>query len=196
MNDNGFIVSIFTPSLIQDDEVEKLSILLSSGIDYVHLRHPHADIDAIRSLLSSIPDKYYKSIILHDFFCLADEFSDIGVQINSRNSIAPISVSKITKSCHAVDEIATSEGLLYATLSPIYPSISKPGYDKRPNLAGLDTLDIPVLALGGVTPDKFDEIRMLGFSGAALLGYLWEDYKSFDKKIDIILKRKYICCNL
>lgn len=196
MNDNGFIVSVFTPSLIQDDEVEKLSILLSSGIDYVHLRHPLAEIDAIRSLLLSIPSKYYKSIILHDFFSLADEFNGIGVQINSRNGIAPSSVSIVTKSCHSVNEIATSEGLLYATLSPIYPSISKPGYDKRPNLAGLNKLDIPVLALGGVTPDKFDEIRTFGFSGAALLGYLWEDDKSFDNKLDIILKQKNICCNL
>jgi len=30
-----------------------------------------------------------------------------------------------------------------------------------------------VLALGGVTPDKFEKLAELGFSGAALLGSIW-----------------------
>lgn len=92
----------------------------------------------------------------------------------------------------------------YALLSPIYPSISKPGYGASsrqgaassssssadPSIGGgaggsptfdpdtlagaLATARCPVLALGGVTPDKFEELAERGFAGAALLGAVWQ----------------------
>lgn len=68
---------------------------------------------------------------------------------------------------------------LCSFLSPIYGSISKPGYeaafpDADALASALAGARYPVLALGGVTPDKFEELRELGFAGAALLGAVWQ----------------------
>lgn len=66
----------------------------------------------------------------------------------------------------------------YAFLSPIYDSISKPGYIA----AGFNGMDIqqavaaaefPVFALGGITLDKLQEVHALGFAGIAVIGGVW-----------------------
>lgn len=71
----------------------------------------------------------------------------------------------------------------YVFLSPIYSSISKPGHGGEGAAATFPDADAlasalagsryPVLALGGVTPDRFSELAELGFAGAALLGSIW-----------------------
>lgn len=68
-------------------------------------------------------------------------------------------------------------GYDYLTLSPIYDSISKEGYKssfERKDLENeIRNLPIDVIALGGVTPDKFEELKAIGFAGAAMLGYFF-----------------------
>lgn len=71
----------------------------------------------------------------------------------------------------------------YVFLSPIFPSISKAGYGGTGAAAAFPDADrlasalagsrYPVLALGGVTPERFPELAELGFAGAALLGGIW-----------------------
>jgi thiamine monophosphate synthase len=36
-------------------------------------------------------------------------------------------------------------------------------------------LSISSIALGGVREEKFEELKQIGFGGAALLGSLWEE---------------------
>ena len=43
---------------------------------------------------------------------------------------------------------------------------------------------MPVIALGGVTPEKLGELQQLGFAGAAFLGYLFADVD-----IDVLKQR-------
>ncbi len=79
-------------------------------------------------------------------------------------------------STHSREEAlqAAEEGADYITLSPIFPSISKPGYG--PPL-GLETLrevaravPIPVIALGGITPENARACLEAGAAGIAVLG--------------------------
>lgn len=68
---------------------------------------------------------------------------------------------------------------MHPSAHPLCSSISKAGYeaafqDRDELVAALAGSRYPVLALGGVTPAAFAELRELGFSGAALLGAVWE----------------------
>ena len=75
-------------------------------------------------------------------------------------------------SAHSGDEArrAAGEGADYVTLSPIYPTSSKPGEPGR-GCAWLAEatrdLDIPALALGGVTPARTAEVLAAGAWGVA-----------------------------
>ncbi|MDE6294558.1 MAG: thiamine phosphate synthase, partial [Muribaculaceae bacterium] len=131
-------------------------------------------------------------ITLHEHYELIMESGIGGVHINSRTPDfwlrdfeekcrLPKSGTgiRISKSFHSLNELAAScLPLDYATLSPIYDSISKTGYkshfQNKSELSGaIGQSSFPIVALGGVTPDKFNELRALGFGGAAMLGALF-----------------------
>lgn len=214
-----FIRIAITGQNISENEAENISSLLISGMaDLVHLRHPEADIEDVRTLIAKIPENLHPRLTLHDFFELTDEFNIGGIHYNSRNPLpspgafhtdikrldgkAPLRQSI---SCHSINElldldnfgrsfadryytgqdstIQHSEGQYpygqfypyYATLSPIFDSISKQGYKAAFNFdelqSALSKLKLPVIALGGVTPEKIPLLTTLGFKGAAMLGH-------------------------
>ncbi len=92
---------------------------------------------------------------------------------------------RLSLSCHSTDEVVTAlrEGKAdYLFLSPIFDSISKPGYA---SLFDLDSLSgflstLPrhlrgkVVALGGVNAENMVRCREAGFGGAAMIGAVWE----------------------
>ena len=69
---------------------------------------------------------------------------------------------------------AADAGADYVTLSPIFPSISKPDYGPALGLAALREvaagLPVPVLALGGVTHETVSECLDAGAAGLAVMG--------------------------
>ena len=90
----------------------------------------------------------------------------------SRSLLGPHAL--IGQSCHNGGEIAAARGADYATLSPIFPSASKPGYlpaiDPEMLVAITRKADIPILALGGVTPATLPGLAGTGVGGIAIMG--------------------------
>ena len=90
----------------------------------------------------------------------------------------------IGSSVHTLTEAKQreTEGADFITYSPIYPTLSKPGYgpvvgpDKiriEDDLDGLrkvtEEVNIPVFALGGITPERVSECRDAGAYGVAVM---------------------------
>ena len=78
-------------------------------------------------------------------------------------------------SAHGDEEVAAARaaGADYVTLSPIYPTSSKPGYGPALGVEGLAQAargPLPVLALGGVTAARTTECRRAGAAGIAIMG--------------------------
>lgn len=71
-------------------------------------------------------------------------------------------------------QAAADAGADYVTLSPVFPSLSKPGHGAQGNLEALRsisvTVAVPVVALGGVTADKVEACRRAGAAGIAVIG--------------------------
>jgi thiamine-phosphate pyrophosphorylase len=67
----------------------------------------------------------------------------------------------------------------YLFLSPIFHSISKIGYgshftsNELQRASNEGVIDSRVVALGGVTPDKVDYLKRLGFGGVAMCGAIY-----------------------
>jgi thiamine-phosphate pyrophosphorylase len=82
-------------------------------------------------------------------------------------------------SLHSLADVLQDwQHLDYAFLSPIFDSISKEGYAA----AGFDAAELaqvfrraqmPVYALGGVTPERLSAVRDMGFAGVGILGAVW-----------------------
>ena len=78
-------------------------------------------------------------------------------------------------SAHSRTDLARARdaGADYATLSPIFPSASKPGYGPALGLAALHeaaAVGLPVLALGGITAARAAPCRAAGAAGVAVMG--------------------------
>ncbi|WP_375409714.1 thiamine phosphate synthase [uncultured Methylobacterium sp.] len=70
-------------------------------------------------------------------------------------------------------EVAAKAGANYATLSPVFPTASKPGYGPALGTAALraaSAFGMPVIALGGITPINAGDCRDAGAAGIAVMG--------------------------
>jgi thiamine-phosphate pyrophosphorylase len=79
----------------------------------------------------------------------------------------------VGRSCHHAAELARVSTEDYVTLSPIYPTATKPGYGPALGPAGAAALRSPVpwFALGGVdTAERAAECAVAGAAGVAVLG--------------------------
>jgi len=78
-------------------------------------------------------------------------------------------------SAHGLGDVAAAAaaGADYVTLSPIFLTVSKPGYGPALGIAALGPaagLGIPVVALGGVTADAIGPCLGAGAGGVAVMG--------------------------
>jgi thiamine-phosphate pyrophosphorylase len=83
----------------------------------------------------------------------------------------------VGRSCHDAGELAAAaaEGAMYATISPVFASRSKPGYGPPLGLTRLGEMcaaaGLPVYALGGVeSAERAAQCRRAGVAGVAVMG--------------------------
>lgn len=167
-----------TPPEIHPDEATIIKSILDAGWDFVHLRHPDASLRDMRNLIEAIPQHLHGRLKLHGHFDLLCDFNLGGINLNRRCPVAPTYFTgAVSRSCHTLDEVRRHvRECSYVTLSPIFPSISKPGYRGKFTPTELSAIpDGKVVALGGIVPQRINELAQYPFAGYAVLGYLWED---------------------
>ncbi|MBO9522807.1 MAG: thiamine phosphate synthase [Nocardioidaceae bacterium] len=77
--------------------------------------------------------------------------------------------------CHSAREVAAVRGAPFVTISPVAPTISKPGYGPALGVDGVRAAveaagPMPVFALGGVTPANARSFLDVGAYGVAVMG--------------------------
>ena len=173
--DKSLIRIAFTTPYFYEGEAEAITRMLAADVvDYVHIRKPDADAAAVGKLIAKIPDGLRRRITLHDHAELAPAVG--GIHLNSRLTQCPEGWNgRLSVSLHSIEEVEReTRNVDYVTLSPIFPSISKPGYSAE--FIDSQLLALPegkVVALGGITPERLPELSAYPFKGYAVLGYLF-----------------------
>ena len=188
LTEGGFRLVAITPPDFRPGEAAEIAEALRRGWWRVHIRKPGHPDEAIERLINDIPEELRPRLTLHDLFHLAEKTGIGGIHLNFRNPEPPAGWrGMLSASCHSVNEARYHRGKVdYMFLSPVYDSLSKPGYGSRfteEELALSGALGPDVLALGGVTPSKRDRLRRLGFGGAAMLTAAWQPLVEEDKTI-------------
>lgn len=119
-----------------------------------------------------------------------DPLGGDAVHLSAADPVPPVGF--VGRSCHGVDEVAALTVESYCTLSPIFPSTSKPGYGPA---LGVGVLGPGIVALGGI--DSADKARACwdaGASGVAVMGAVMraEDPESVVK--GLLWKRNHPWC--
>ena len=169
---------------VEEDKI--ITALFEEGLDILHLRKPETPAMYSERLLTLIPQQYHKRIITHEHFYLQEEFSLMGIHLNTRNPKEPHDYSgHISCTCHSLDEVRNKKHFYdYLFLSPIYNCITKTGVTSGFTAEELrqaeksKIIDSKVMALGGITSDNILEIKDYGFGGAVIMGDLWNKFNA------------------
>lgn len=141
---------------------ETVKLAIDGGARWFLLRERELGADARKRLASSLAElvaRAHGSLVVAGDAILAREVGAAGVHLATADaSVSPDGLI-VGRSCHNSDEVraAADEGVDYVTVSPVFPTVSKPGYGPALGAGGLARVTAiegipPVLALGGVTP--------------------------------------------
>lgn len=179
------IADVDTAARLQVDLVEVIREFVGSGGRMVSLRPGDADdreLLRIGRLISGLIFSVGGIFLVHRRVDLARLVGADGVHLPSRgfdsreiSQLLPPS-TVLGRSCHDRREIerADKNDFNFATLGPLFESVSKPGYGPKfgssefENIA--DATGIPIFALGGVVPQKVARCFELGARGVAVVG--------------------------
>lgn len=167
-----------------DGEVNTMRQLLELGV-MLHIRKPLIDKAELAKLIGALGTEYLSQIVLHQQHSLAPELGIDRLHLNSqhRPNIAEqtsIDKYKYSTSTHDINEFnALCDRWNYAFLSPMYPSLSKPGYgvsnSVKHQLSDRLNKRVKLIALGGIDRHNMVEVLSLGADDIALLGAIWQE---------------------
>ena len=186
---NNFKLIIITPETHVKAEQAVIIGLFEQGLELLHIRKPSASKSEIQLYIDAIPAIYWPKIVLHSHFELSHVYPLKGIHLNEYHAKTKDenlgNYNLISRSIHALTDLTIHNcaPYEYVFLSPIFNSISKPGYHSRFTLEALTSFlndfhqDQPatakVIGLGGISLANFGQLGKIGFDGAALLGGLW-----------------------
>lgn len=176
-----FVISNPTPVA---NEAMLINRLFDEGLPVLHLRKPGSTLQETAILLHGINPLYYPKIALHQHHSIAGNFGirRLHYPETARKSVSGETLSQqkaeyvISTSVHSLAGYHDlADYFDYMFLSPVFNSISKPGYqaqsfafrkaDKKSHTN--------LIALGGIDESNCREAYDMGYDGIAVLGAVW-----------------------
>ncbi len=195
---------LITLPRILKNEAETLAALCGAGVSVIHIRKPEASEPEIEELLKTLQalGADMSRLTIHYNEPLARRYGLGGVHLRIEELLAGAGEG-LRRSCSAhgwteAERAATDAD--YVFLSPLFDSISKPGYrsaiDPAEAAERLRRRKGLIVALGGIRPANIARVRRIGFDGAAVLGAAWSaDEKAVNTERTLknyhILNRKW-----
>lgn len=184
-------------------EHDILETLFKEGLEIFHLRKPGFSLSEMKDYLELIPGEYHDRIMLHSHRELIKRYGIKGLHGKTASPSVP-GLTGITGSCslHSLKEMASLDNnFAYVFLSPVFNSLSKPGYNSAFDLREIKKIldqrkrDLPgpeIIALGGIDENKLPQVRQLGFDGAAVLGAIWRNHGC--RAVETFKKMQVVTC--
>lgn len=180
-----FQLHIITDGVKQQDELlPVITAAAQAGADYIQLRYKSAPALALYTLGKAVQSALAgqrTGLLINDRVDVALALSAQGVHLAAKSlpveQVRPLVKEKMLVGCsvHSVEEAVAAEraGASYVTYGHIFTTPSKPGLAPRGTDAlrqVVDAVSIPVLAIGGITPENIAQVLATGAAGIAVIG--------------------------
>ncbi|SEK74391.1 thiamine-phosphate pyrophosphorylase [Chitinophaga rupis] len=169
------------------NETQLWQQLLHAGADAILLRKPQWPPENYAQVLEQTDPVCYSKIMIAGHWELYQHFGLMGVHLSGQQqeqTDEQLIAEYRRQGCRTSTGIHNVAALPlagnawdYLLLSPVFDSISKPGYKAQiPPGFKLQKNDCnaKVLALGGVDSTNAAQAKQMGFDGLALLGSIWQ----------------------
>lgn len=184
---------VVSPAEEDRREPAALGAMIEAGLGHYHLRKPGWPRAALARFLALLPADWHPRLVLHTCHELVNEFGVAGLHHRAcRPPPGPfagrVPAAKhllVSRTCHDTGALPALLGSCdRVLLSPIFNSLSKPGYEPDARVAHGPIAAIlaarhagqrrtEVCALGGIDASRLAACRALGFDGVAVLGAIW-----------------------
>ncbi len=172
------VVSTGTQDL---EKFSQIASLIHEHIDFIHIREKARSASEVAECVRLLVEKGVplKKLIINDRVDVAVVVDTKGVQL-AYHSLEVSEVKRtfpklmVGKSVHSIEEalVAEQQGADYLLFGHIFATSSKPDLYPR-GVSQLKQLirqvTIPVIAIGGITPDNVGEVIQAGASGVAVM---------------------------
>lgn len=176
---------VLTPEQEVEQEHYWINRLLEHGLECCHIRKYDLDEKGMRDYIDKISPCYRKQLVLHSHFHLAGEYGMTRVHFSEKARIDECHLTfqddyLCSTSVHTMTDFnALGPEWSYAFLSPVYPSISKPGYGEGRGMLcefpAKQNSQVKLIALGGVDVLNYSAAYRAGADGIALMGAVWQN---------------------
>lgn len=185
----GGVLHLVTDRKAAPDLVAVVQAAVAGGVQWVQLRDKTAaalDLFHLAQRLAPVCRAAGAGLLVNDRVDVAVAAGCDGVHlarkslpVDAARRILPVPML-LGASVHSLAEAqeAVQQGADYVTFGSVYPTRSHPG--QRP--AGLDELarvvdavPVPVLAIGGITPDNVEAVLATGVAGIAVISAIQGD---------------------
>ncbi|MFT6845561.1 MAG: thiamine-phosphate pyrophosphorylase [Flavobacteriales bacterium] len=192
---NWYLIS---PEGESEIENKLLPQLLALPFTAYHVRKPQWDAEQISEWLKQWPKEVLQKMVIHYHSDPAIMFPVKGyhmsrAQRKSKRFVREINQlfvihkwTHLSTGFHHVESLQKFEGgLTHAWISPVYPSISKTMYDKAWSPYTWEKLKLinrfSVVALGGISIDKKEDLTEKHFEHAGVKGTVWSAENPLEK---------------
>lgn len=193
---------VITNPVIFTDEANIINTLFEEGLQLLHMRKPGIGIYHLKYLLGLIHEEYYDRLVLHQHYNLAGQYGINRIHFTESNRPDFDKILEMlgndqewifSTSTHSLEDFnGLSHRYEYAFLSPVYNSISKPGYapdiDIIESIKRRSNFNTKLIALGGISHKNYKQTLQTGFDGVAVLGNIWNsgdpicEFKTFNNE--------------
>jgi thiamine-phosphate pyrophosphorylase len=201
----NFLLVVLTMPEFFPGEAGYLQGMLEAGVEKLHIRKPGATVHEVEDLIRQLPGRWYSRLVLHGSAEVRALAAGLGipqvhgpvayeggrimngsrlsggggpeVRMGGGPEVRIPGAIAVSTSVHSPEELdALPGGLAYAFLSPLFDSLSKPGYKGEPSLLARPEGrgGCKAIGLGGIGEATIGEVLAHGWEGAAVLGWIWD----------------------
>jgi thiamine-phosphate pyrophosphorylase len=168
--------------------LEVVEECLGAGLRAVQLREKDLEVRALLALAEPLREATHR----HGARLLINDRADVALAVGAdgvqrTHASLPVAALRgisppgflIGASVHSTAEArqAAAEGADFVVFGPVYDTPSKRRYGPPQGLAALEAaaaaVPRPVLAVGGITPERVPEVRGAGAAGVAVIGAIY-----------------------
>jgi thiamine-phosphate pyrophosphorylase len=173
--------------------VEQAQRASADAVELIQIRERDleaADLAAVVADLVAVTRGSATRVIVNDRLDVALACGADGVHL--RADSVPVAAARalaaslprpflVGRSVHTVAEARAASGADYLIAGTVFPSASKPSAFALLGVQGLKAIveatTVPVLAIGGITPDRIKEVVLAGAAGIAAIGLFIDSLK-------------------
>lgn len=167
-------------TLLTDEGLARVRSALDAGVDAVQVREPGASARAMLTAANRLAPHAAESgtaLIINDRVDVAAVLGNAGVHLGARSLPAALvrrsfALPLIGVSVHSKEEAIAAAGADYVTYGHVFATGSHPGEPPRGISALADvvtSVDLPVIAIGGIAAGNVAEVIATGCAGIAVI---------------------------